>query len=89
MTRKVEMLAAYEWTCDGCGRNSFESAIVAEMSPEDRVAQARQMGLMREFDAEIPEELLGEYVTYPENVTCRHCGATFETIDPHAEEGVE
>lgn len=83
MVNKVEMRPAYEWTCEECGRNSFESAMVAEWSPEERVEQARHMGLIGEFDTVIPEELTGDFVTHPDEVTCQHCGATFETVHPH------
>lgn len=75
---KVEMRPAYEWTCENCGRNNFESAIVCEMSPDDRIDQARHMGLIDEFSEAIPDFLQVEFVSYPETVTCPHCKAEFE-----------
>jgi len=78
----VEMRPAYEWTCDSCGRNQFESAMAADFGDADRLAAAKEAGLVDEFADEIPDELTGDFVTYPDSVTCRHCGALFETVNP-------
>lgn len=76
---KVEMRPAYEWTCDECGRNQFESAMLADFSEEDRLETAKQCGLIEGYATEIPDDLTGDFVTYPEQVTCKHCGTTYET----------
>lgn len=78
---KTEMRPAYEWTCDECGRNNFESCIVAEFSDEDRLEQAKAMGLIDEYQSEIPDDLVGDFVTYPDGVTCPSCGAEYATQD--------
>ena len=83
---KAEMRPAYEWTCEECGRNQFESAIVAEFSDEDRLETAREAGLIDEFATEIPEDLTGEFMSYPDEVTCSHCGTIFETLHMSQEE---
>lgn len=80
MKIKAEMRPAYEWTCDECGRNQFESCIVAEMSPEERLEMAHDLGLCNELAEIIPDLLQGDFVTYPDSVTCNACGANFETI---------
>jgi hypothetical protein len=49
------------------------------MSPADRLEQAKYMGLAEEWSETIPEYLAGEFVTYPDEVTCQHCNATFQT----------
>jgi hypothetical protein len=80
---KVEMRPAYEWTCDACGVNQFESAMVADFNEEDRLETAKQLGLIDEFCAEVPEDMTGDFVTHPERVQCRNCFAKFETVHPH------
>lgn len=82
---RVEMRPAYEWTCENCGRNCFESAIVCELTPEDRLEQAMFMGLVDEYEEKIPEEMQGEFLSYPESVTCPHCQSEFAT--KHMNEG--
>ena len=79
MNHRVEMRPAYEWTCEECGRNQFESCVVAEMDDEDRLQTAINAGLADEFATEVPPGLVGEFVTYPDFVTCQHCHAEFET----------
>lgn len=76
---KVDMRPAYEWTCDACGRDQFVSCMTADFSEEDRLEMARGMGLVEPYATEIPEELSGEFQTYPDEVTCQFCGETFET----------
>lgn len=76
---KVEMHHAWEWTCDDCGRNNFVSAIVAEFSEDDRLETARRLGVVDEFCTEIPEDLTGDFMTFPTEVKCDHCGSEFES----------
>lgn len=80
---KVEMRTAYEWTCEECGRNHFHSAMVADFTEEDRLETAKRLGLVEEFASEVPEDMQGDFVTYPESVTCPDCGSEFETVHPH------
>ena len=81
---KVEMRPAYEWTCENCGRNNFESCIVLEMTDDERQEQLDHMGL---GDNEAAQEFIGgHFVTSPEVVTCKHCGSKFETYDMEAPE---
>lgn len=89
MSKKVEMRPAYQWTCDSCGRDQFESAIVADFSEEDRLETAKSLGLVEEYATEIPEDLTGDFMTYPDSVKCNHCDSEFETIDMHAEDDDE
>jgi len=83
---KIEMRPAYEWTCESCGRNQFESAMVADFSEEERLQTAKAMGLVDEYCTEVPEDLTGDFVTHPETVRCNHCGESFETKHPHEDE---
>jgi hypothetical protein len=67
----VELLPAFVWCCEDCGRDTFCRALVVEMEPDKR----------RELLAhnDISEMEGGEFVAVPESVTCPHCGSTFET----------
>ena len=75
MTTTTELHLAYVWDCDTCGRENFERAIVYEPSPEDR-EDAKDAG--EEFAS-------GHWMTRPENVECKHCGAKFEAKDDNEE----
>jgi hypothetical protein len=66
----AELRQAFEWTCDGCGRDSFARAVIAEFSPEEAAE-------MREEGAD-PRQ---GWVTIPETVTCQHCGRTYRCVD--------
>lgn len=79
---KIEMRPAYEWTCENCGRNQFVSCMVAEMTDSERLEQSKLMGLCDEFAESVPEYMSGDFVTYPDEVTCQFCQSTFETL-PH------
>jgi rubredoxin len=76
MTKQtVEMHPAYVWDCDNCGGENFERAVVYEFTPEERRELAEQ--------GEEPET--GNWMTHPDHVKCRHCGAAFEAH--HFQEG--
>jgi len=89
MTEKVEMRPAYQWTCDGCGRDNFESSIVIELTEDDRLDQARHMGLIGEFDTVVPDYLEGRFESYPESVTCKFCSKTYDTTHMNSAPGSE
>lgn len=76
---QVELRPAFEWTCETCGRNQYESGIVAEMSPEDRIRLAASMGIGPEDIADCSEQLSGEFMLMPEQVICEACGSEFTT----------
>lgn len=65
---RVEMRPAYNWTCPECGRDSFVRAIAMPPTEEDRELN------------DIPEDETGNFVSYPTNVTCDHCGKTFKAM---------
>lgn len=81
---KAEMLAAYEWICDDCGRNQYVSAVTVEFGSEEEQLQfAKENGLVEQFAESLPADMNGDFVTYPDAVVCEHCGSEFETVDPH------
>lgn len=71
-TRKVEIHPAHVWTCDDCGRDNFCRGVVFEPDAEE----------MAEMKEHFGDYVGGDWMTAPEEVTCCHCGATFETEVP-------
>ena len=63
----VEMHLAYAWDCENCGAENFERAVVHEFSPDER-AELQELG---------EEPVTGNWMTHPDHVTCRQCGAGF------------
>jgi DNA-directed RNA polymerase subunit RPC12/RpoP len=73
---KVRIWTAYQWTCDDCGKDNFERAVTVELTPNDR------QELAEDNDCD-PDEIRNvELCSYPEEVTCQHCGSEFETENP-------
>jgi ribosomal protein S27E len=75
----VELHQAYEWTCEKCGRQNFGSSITAELTPEERQEMLHDIGDVDDDDREYV--LNGCFLTSPDEVTCAHCGETFDAID--------
>lgn len=68
--REVELHQAYLWTCDDCGRDQFERAVVLTreaLSPEDQEAMDILLGGADSVHA----------LAAPQEVTCKDCGAKF------------
>lgn len=84
---KVELRPAYQWTCDSCGSDNFESCVVAEFSDEDRIEQAKRMGVIEEWEENVPDMLDGEFVTYPDNVKCKSCSTEYATQHMSEDDG--
>ena len=74
MKQKVEMRPAWEWTCENCGRNNFETCLIREMTREDYINMKIDFGLK-----DIPEGACPDIVGFYEEVKCPHCGEEFET----------
>lgn len=70
-SQPVEMLQAFCWTCPECGRDRFERAIIAEMSPEEMQELRDEHGVQPWED--------GEFCTFPETVHCPDCNLEFST----------
>jgi hypothetical protein len=75
----VDLVQAFLWTCDDCGRDNFERAIT--VSPESIDPNNLPEGF-NDKDEEITEWITsgGEVVwlAAPDHVTCRHCGSEFD-----------
>lgn len=81
----VELRQAFEWTCDECGRDNFESAMIAELTPEEEEMMKVKL-LQDEDDDNDITELHGEFISAPETVECPHCGTEFRAECPWGEE---
>jgi hypothetical protein len=81
--KTVEIRLAFSFTCLECGQETFVNSVVHEFSPEEQADMADDLG-------EKPQT--GYWLTHPENVSCKHCGAQFiainpgETVDPKKQE---
>ena len=77
---RVGVRAAWEWTCEECGRDSFERSIEIKATAAE---------IRRHFDlspTEVISELIlqGSYFCYPEQVECGYCGSVYETENSDA-----
>lgn len=68
---KVELLPAFIWTCENCGTDQFERAIVCEFSKEELAE------LKNEYGIEEGDE--GHFLEGPKTVICEFCEEEFET----------
>lgn len=81
MARTIEIRQAFAWTCEDCGRDQFERAIVVqpeEIDPEDIPVGTADAEEIREW---IEHGGSGDFLRAPASVRCRHCGAEFGTED--------
>lgn len=78
--REVEIHPAHVWTCEDCGQDNFERGITADfLTPEEYREICAEMGVFDPaIDDEPPE---GALMMAPSDVTCRHCGERFKTVD--------
>lgn len=76
--RTVDLVQAFLWTCDECGRDNFERGITVSpesIHPEDIpwVADSESVREWLEAGGE------GAWLMAPDHVKCRHCGSEFGT----------
>lgn len=72
----VELHQAHMWDCPECGRENFCRAVTAELTPDDR------RGIAADNPGLDAEAVQGEFVSAPEEVTCKHCGVEFSAERP-------
>lgn len=83
-TQKVELVQAFLWTCDKCGRDQFERAV--SIDPEaiegTEMAEIVDAAVSRFIDSSEDIEITsGDWLIAPDCVKCNHCGAEFEVKD--------
>lgn len=78
---RVGIRAAWEWTCDECGRDNFERSIEIKATP-DQIRDEFELGPRDP----IPQSLfeMCSYFCYPDFVQCRFCSYVFETENSNA-----
>jgi ribosomal protein S27E len=76
--RKIELRPAFVFTCDDCGTDQFEHAIVPEFSEEELQELLLEHG--------IDENETGLFLESPKTVKCDVCGAEFTTEDYDSEQ---
>ena len=69
---KVEIHQGYWWTCDDCGRDNHGNA-------ELDLPMEQVEALFEASEFEMPDVDDMQLIYVPDKVTCRHCGAKFET----------
>jgi hypothetical protein len=80
--RTVELIQAFLWTCEDCGRDNFERGITISpesIDPEDPPdTPGADPDTIRDW-LEAGGE--GGFVVAPDQVKCRHCGSEFGTSE--------
>jgi len=77
--RTVELVQAFLWTCDECGRDNFERSVTVAPESIDPDDLPDVPGLDSDTIREWLETGGGEWVTAPQHVKCQHCGSEFDT----------
>jgi hypothetical protein len=72
----VELHQAFAWDCEECGRENFERAVQAEMTPEEAKEFAAKQGVISEDELNDPD-FSGCFLMAPKSVKCKHCGNEF------------
>lgn len=84
--KTVELLPAYEWVCDECGKNNFASCVSLGSLLE--VVQQKwdeiHPGSPLPSDINLPPG--GVVTSSPKSVTCRHCGCDYGTDEVRQDE---
>lgn len=83
----VELVPAYVWDCERCGRENFQRSVSVVLNPDDPddADVIRQMHDIPDADP-IPEGMSVRAMTTPDRVTCRHCEAEFKVACPNDDE---
>lgn len=74
---KAELHSAFVWDCDNCGRENFVRSVTVEMNPDDP-EDAELIAIAREESGHLGD-VTGFWQMAPDDVTCQHCGAEYET----------
>lgn len=72
--KTVELLPAFVWDCDHCGKENFQRGVTILLHasvPGEAAAIRASEGLPP--DADLPPDLKYRVVTEPARVACRHC----------------
>lgn len=78
--RTAELIPAYVWDCDHCGRENFQRA-VSRLLNGDNPAEAVLIRAIEGMppDAPVPPGWKYRFMTEPERVACRACKTIFRS----------
>lgn len=69
--RTTELIQAFLWTCDDCGKDNFARAITVAPEEIDAADISKPLSEYLEEGGE------GDWLRGPDDVTCGHCGSEF------------
>ena len=73
---EVDLRQAFEWTCDNCGQDHWERAIVVDpQSDEAKELMSKEYARQRKLAG---ITLDTEIVMAPSQVTCQVCGTSYK-----------
>ena len=75
--KTVELLPAFFWTCDDCGRDNFDRGRTLMLESIDH-ADLPELGHMEGVKVWVEVGGSGTLVLTPRLVRCLHCAAEFE-----------
>lgn len=82
--RKVELVQAFLWTCDECGRDQFERAINIDSEAMEGSEAAELVDAavseLRNVSVDLGIHVGGNWFIAPDHVKCNHCGSEFEVV---------
>lgn len=82
----VELHHAWMWDCPECGRENFCRSIKADLTREESIELARELGDIDEF-SEIPDDHELNFYTQPHEVECDNCHCKFMNDESPDENG--
>ena len=71
----IELQPAYMFDCTACGVENFIRAVVVEFNEQDVLAMQVRYGVPAHECRD------GSWMSRPDTVTCKHCGATYDAVD--------
>lgn len=83
MTPEVQLLPAFVFTCDACGRDTFVRGAVSENPDENEEAQRFFRELIAMTDGIEQADLWdGDMILMPKEVTCPFCNILYQVEAP-------
>jgi hypothetical protein len=83
MTPEVQLLPAFVFTCDACGRDTFVRGAVSENPDENEEAQKFFRELIAMTDGIEQADLWdGDMILMPKEVTCPFCNILYQVEAP-------
>lgn len=79
----VSLHPAFMWRCPQCQHVNLTGFVIAELPPNERMDIAKAIGMIDEYETELPESMCSALCTTPDNVTCQKCHNDYDaTAEP-------